>query len=77
MWSPAWASVKIGQRRGRLPTGHDERPGQADRCGDAALQAAQPGLQRTLRRVHDPGVDVADLGQGEQVLGVRRVAERI
>ena len=35
----------------------------------------QAGLERTLGGVHDAGVDVADLGQREQVLRVRGVAE--
>ena len=62
-------------RLGGLAAAHDQRAGQADGRGDATLEAAQPGLERTLGGVHDAGVDVADLGQREQVLRVRGVAE--
>ena len=59
----------------RLAARHDERAGQADRRHAAALEVVEPGLEHALGRVHDAGVDVADLGEREQVLRVRGVAE--
>ena len=48
---------------------------QAYGSGDAAFEAGESSLERTLRRVHDAGVDVANLGERKQVLRVGRVAE--
>ena len=66
-----------GQHLGGLPGPDRKRSGDPDRGGAAALQRIQARLERALRRVHDARVDVADLGQGEQVGGVGRVAELV
>ena len=66
-----------GERLGGLAGGDGERAGQADGGGAAAFECVDPGLQRRLRRVHDAGVDVADLGEPEQVRGVVGVAELV
>ena len=42
---------------------------------DATLERGDPLLEHRLGRVHDPGVDVAELGEAEQVGGVLGVAE--
>ena len=42
-----------------------------------AFEAGDPGLDHALGGVHDAGVDVADLGQREQVGGVVAVAELV
>ena len=52
-----------GERLGGLAGGDGERAGQADRRGAAALERVDASLERRLRRVHDAGVDVADLGR--------------
>ncbi len=65
------------QRLGRLAGGHSERARQAHSSGATALERVDPGLEHSLRGVHDPGVDVADLGQGEQVRRVRRIPELV
>jgi hypothetical protein len=67
--------VEDRERLGGLAGADHQRAGQADGGGDATLEARQPGLERTLGGVHDAGVDVADLGEREQVLCVRGVAE--
>jgi len=54
------------QRRGRLAGRYRQR-------GDPALQRRQPLLQHVARRVHDPGIEIAQLLQREQV---RRVLGR-
>jgi hypothetical protein len=79
------AAVKVGgrddlvarfeQRRDRdrlrgQPAGRRQR-------ADTALQARHPLLEHCGRRVHDPGVDVAEAVQVEQVGGVLRVLEDI
>jgi len=66
-----------GQRRCRLAGRHGERAGKADGRDAAALQRVDARLERTLRRVHDAGVDVADLGKAEQVGRVVGVAELV
>ena len=63
------------ERRGRLTRRDGEGARNADRGGAPALERVEPRLERTLRRVHDAGVDVADLGEPEQVGGVLGVAE--
>ena len=62
--------VQDRQRRRGLPAGHRERR-------DAALERGDALLERVLRRVHDPRVDVAELGQREEVGGVLGVAELV
>ncbi len=59
-----------GEGLGRLAAGHGQRP-------DAALEVGHALLQHRLGRIHDPGVDVAGLAQGEQGGGVVRVPEDI
>jgi hypothetical protein len=54
---------------GRLPARHRDR-------GDTALESRDPLLDHGLGRVHDPAVDVAGLGEGEQVGRVLGVPER-
>ena len=46
-------------------------------AGDAALQACHPLLEHVGGRVHDAGVDVAGLLEGEQVGRVLAVAEQV
>ena len=72
MWLAGLGQRQDGQRLGRLAGGDGEGAGDADRRGAPALQRVEPRLEHRLRRVHDAGVDVADLGQREQVGGVRR-----
>ncbi len=62
-------------RLGRLARSDHQRSGKADGRGDTALQARQARLERALRGVHDAGVDVADLSEREEVLGVGRITE--
>ena len=69
-WSPASARLRIASVSAAWPL-------------DTASAATPPSsdghalLQRVLRRVHDPGVDVAELGQREEVRGVLAVAELV
>src|SRR4029077_11792520 len=63
------------ERLGRLPRSGHERAGEADRGGDTAFERVDARLERQLRRVHDAGVDVADLGEGEQVRRAVGVAQ--
>ena len=72
---PGAAEVEDGERGRGLAGPDDERAGQPDRRRAAALERVEAGLEHRLRRVHDPGVDVADLGEGEQVGRALRVAE--
>ena len=70
--------VQDGERLGRLA----RRPRPARRgcptaVSGAPSRAAMRASNTRLGRVHDPGVDVADLGQREQVGGVGRVAELV
>ena len=65
------------QRLGGLTRGDGERAGQPDRGDAATLECVDTGFERRLRRVHDAGVDVADLGQPEQVRRVLGVAELV
>ncbi len=70
--------VHDGDGLGRLARRHHERTGHAG-CGrrQAAFERRDPGLEHTLRGVHDAGVDVARLGQGEQVRRVLGVLELV
>ena len=67
--------VHHGERRGGLARRNGERTGQSDRRDAATLERVEASLERTLRRVHDAGVDVADLGEREQVRRVVGVLE--
>ncbi len=65
------------ERFGSLTGCNGERAGEPDRRGAAAFERVDAGFERGLRRVHDAGVDVADLGEAEQVGGVVGVAELV
>ena len=52
-------------------------PGRGQQRADAALQRREPLLDHVGGRVHDPGVDVAELLQGEEVRGVVGVVEDV
>ncbi len=67
--------IEDGQGLGRLAAADHQRTGQADGGGAATLQRIDAGFQRPLGGVHQPGVDVAHLGQREQVLGVSRITK--
>ena len=54
------ADVLHGEQRGRLARGERER-------GDAAFERGDALLEHRLGRVHDAGVDVAELLEREQV----------
>ncbi len=70
--------VHDGHRLGRLARRHHQGPRHPGGGGaQAVLQGGQPNLGHPLGGVHDPGVDHARLGQGEQVGGVVRVAELV
>ena len=60
--------VVQGERCRRLPRGDQQRT-------DPAFQRGDPVLDRGLRRVHDPGVDVAEFLEREQVCRVLGVPE--
>ena len=62
--------VQQRQRLRRLPARSGER-------ADAALQRGDAIFERRLRRVHDAGVDVAELAQPEQICRVVGVAEHV
>ena len=62
--------VQDGQRLGGLPGGEQQR-------ADAALERGDALLDHVLRRVHDAGVDVAGLGEAEEVRGVIGVPEHV
>ncbi len=62
--------VEDRQRLGRL-AGRDAQG------ADAALERRDPLLEDTGRRVHDPGVDVAELLEPEQAGGVGGVVEDV
>ena len=76
-WSPDSHKRQQRQRRRRLPRGDDEGSRNPDRGRATALECVDPRLERSLRGVHDARVDVADLGETEQVGGVLGVAELI
>jgi hypothetical protein len=73
MWSPA-GEVEDRERLGGLTRGDRESARDADGGVRRALEAGDAGLEHRLRGVHDARVDVADLGEREQVGGVRAVA---
>jgi hypothetical protein len=62
--------VEDRQRLGRLAAAHEQR-------ADAALEARDALLDDVVRRVHQPGVDVAELLQPEQRRGVVGVLEDV
>ena len=65
MWSPAWAMLSTAKVSAAWPDATSERAGAALERGDALLDDV-------LGRVLDARVDVAELGEREQVRGVRR-----
>ena len=69
--------VHDGERLRGLTRGDGEGAGDADGGLGATFESGDPGLEHPLGGVHDAGVDVADLGQGEQVGGVGRVPELV
>ena len=62
--------VEHGEGRGRLPGGEQE-------CSGAALERGDALLDHGLGGVLDARVDVAELGEREQVLGVLGVIEDV
>ncbi|MBG9886966.1 hypothetical protein ABE10_10490, partial [Bacillus toyonensis] len=62
--------VQDREGRRRLPAGEDEGAG-------AALERGEALLEHILRRVLDAGVDVAELGECEEVRGVVGVVEDV
>ena len=62
--------VEQAEGGGRLAGRHEQGP-------DAPLEGRDPLLHGVLRRVHDPRVDVAELLEREEVLGVRGVVEDV
>ncbi len=62
--------VQDRQRLGRLAGRHRER-------SHTPLERADPLLENVLRGVHDPGVDVAGLTEGEQRGGMVGVPEDV
>jgi hypothetical protein len=69
--------VEDGEGLGRLAGRQRQGAGQADGRVGRALQRGHPGLDHGLGGVHDARVDVADLGQREQVRGVLGAAELV
>ena len=55
---------------------HGEGTRDADSGRGTAFERGHSSLEHTLGRVHDPGVDVAHLREGEEVRGVFGVVER-
>ena len=70
MLSPDSREVEDRRRLGGLSRGEGERR-------DAALERGDPLLEDVGRRVHDPGVDVPGLLQGEEPGGVVGVVEDV
>jgi hypothetical protein len=62
--------VQHGERLGGLARGDEEGAGAPFERGDALLDDG-------LGRVHDARVDVAELGEREEVLRVLRVVEHV
>src|SRR5690606_11514145 len=57
--------------------GGGRRSGRERERGDTALERGHTLLEHVLRRARDPGVDVARLGEAEQVLTVLGVPEDV
>ena len=70
MWSPALARLRIAKVLGGLA-------GRQEQGRDAAFERGDALLDDVLGRVHDPGVDVAGLGEAEQRGGVLGAVERV
>ena len=64
------ADVLNGEQRGGLARGESQR-------SDAAIEGGDALLEHRGGRVHDAGIDVAELGQTEQIGGMLAVAELI
>ncbi len=79
------AAVEGGRRHdvpsalGQVGERHELRglPARGRQGADPALECRHPVLERRLRGVHDPRVDVAELLEPEQRRGVRGVAEDV
>ena len=74
-WSPDSASVRIASVDAAWPDATASAPGRPIAVVHPPSRAFESGLERTLGRVHDARVDVADLGQTEEVRCVLGVAE--
>ncbi len=70
MWSPAFARLRIANGLCGLSRRQEQSRDPAFEGGDALLDDV-------LRRVHDPGVNVAGLGQPEQGGGVLGAVEGV
>ena len=70
MFWPARARLRIDSVSAAWPELERERP-------DAALERRDALLEHAGRRVHDPGVDVAELLEPEQARRVRGVVEHV
>ena len=64
-------------RRRCLARGDCERSRQTDSRHATPFKRIDPRFERSLRRVHDARIDVADLGEREQVRGMFGVAELV
>ncbi len=61
----------------RLARCDNERAGDSDCCRAATFESVDSLFQRSLRWVHDAGVDVPNLSQAKQVGGMLGVTELI
>ena len=66
----SFCDVQDGERLGSLAAGDEERT-------DTALERCHPVLDRCLGRIHDAGIDVAELLEREQVGRMIRVVEGV
>src|SRR6056300_553513 len=62
---------------GCLPRCSRKRTWNSDRCRASALKVIEPSLKCCLRRVHNAGVDVPDLGKCKQVGCMLSVAKLV
>ena len=69
--------VEDCQRLRSLPRGHRQRAGQTDCCANAPFERTDALFQHMLGGVHDAGVDVPDLSQSEQLLGMLGALEGV
>ena len=67
---PRAAEGQDGLRLRRVPAARRQ-------CADAAFEAGDALLQHVGRRIHDAGVDIAELFQGEQIGRVLRALELV
>ena len=62
--------IEHGKGDGRLSRGHRQ-------SADAAVQLGQPLFQHIGGRIHDPGIDIAEFLEAEQIGGMFRTLEDI